>query len=267
MICLVFEGVPIEKINLLKAYGAIVIECGIEYEAESSNGYVGIARMLSKEIPNVHYLDQFNNANNILAHYETTGPEIWTQMNKRVDYFFSAIGTGGTISGVGKFLKERDKKIKVIGVEPIGGLHKSYFYDEKGEYKVHIVPSLSDDFVSPNFKKDYVDDVVQVDGKKAFEMCFEILRTEGLSIGTSGGCAIKAIKDYIYANKISEDKNIVCVIADNGLKYMDTLYNKDYLKSQKIEFPELTNENKELLNRIKKICKEKGLQYQLFKGE
>ena len=215
--------------------------------------------MLSKEISNVHYINQFNNRNNILAHYETTGPEIWRQMNKKIDYFFSAIGTGGTVSGVGKFLKEKDSDIKIVGVEPIGGLHKSYYYGEQGVYKTHLIASLSDDFVSPNFRKEYIDDVIQVDDKKAFEICFEVLRSEGLSIGTSGGCAIEAIKDYIQDNNISEDKNIVCIIADNGLKYMDTLFNKEFLTAQKINFPELSNENKELLKIIKEICRNKGV--------
>ena len=170
-----------------------------------------------------------------MAHYKYTGPELFEQMEGKIDYIFATIGTGGTISGLGKYLKEKNCEIKIIGVEPVGGIYKSYYEGKEQLYKDHLIQSISDDFISNNFYKEYVDNVIQVNDFDSFSMCYKVLRKEGLSIGTSGGCVIAAIEQYCDENNISPDKNIVCIIPDNGLKYMDTLFNLDYLSRHNLQ--------------------------------
>lgn len=250
IICTVFDDVPVEKIGLLKAFGAKVIICPSKYESSGENGYVGVAKMLSEQISNSFYVEQFNNEDNRNAHYLYTGPEIFNQLEGKIDYFFATIGTGGTISGVGKYLKEKNRNIKVIGVEPIGGIYKDFFYNREMHYVDHLIQSISDDFVSPNFIKDYVDDVIQVADVSSFKMCYEILQKEGLCVGTSSGCVMAAIREYMK-EKECENKNIVCVFPDNGLKYMDTLFNEEYLNEKKLLFEKEKNENKCLLSILK----------------
>lgn len=235
VICTVFDDVPIEKINLLKGFGATVIVCPSSYESSSPQGYVGVAKRIASEMENCYYVDQFNNYDNVMAHYKYTGPELYEQMNKKIDYLFATIGTGGTISGLGKYLKEKNNNIKIIGVEPVGGIYKKYFYGKALHYTDHLIQSISDDFISNNFYKEYVDEVIQVEDVDSFSMCYEILRTEGLSIGTSGGCVVAAVKKYCNKNNIEEDKNIVCIIPDCGLKYMDTLFNQEYLNKHNLQ--------------------------------
>lgn len=227
VICTVFDNVPIEKINLLRAFGATVIVCPSSYESSGLQGYVGIARRLADNIENSFYVDQFSNEYNVQAHYISTGPELLKQMDRKIDYFFSTIGTGGTISGVGKYLKE-NTNAKVIGVEPIGGIYKNYFRGKDAKFVDHLIQSISDDFISNNFYKEYVDDVIQVSDEKSFEMCYKLLKMEGLCVGTSSGCVCTAIESYL-ANNISKEARIACIFPDMGLKYMDTLFNREFL--------------------------------------
>lgn len=233
LIVTVFDDVPKEKINLLKAFGAYVVICSSKYESTSDKGYVGVAKKIAREIKDAIYVDQFNNIYNVEAHYKYTGPELYKQMNNKIDYFFATIGTGGTISGIGRYIKEKNEKVKIIGVEPVGGIYRSNFYKEEERYMDHLIQSISDDFISPNFKKEYVDDIIQVPDIESFSSCYEIMYSEGLCVGTSGGCVIAAIKRYIEQNKI-QNSNIACIIPDNGLKYIDTLFNEKYLADHQI---------------------------------
>ena len=234
LIVTVFEDVPKEKINLLKGFGATIVICSNDYPSSSDNGYVGMAKKIAKKLDNAVYIDQFNNPDNVLAHYKYTGPELLQQLNHNIKYFFSTIGTGGTILGIGKFLKEFDKEICVIGVEPIGGIYKSNFYGKEEVYKDHLIQSISDDFVSKNFHKEYVDDIIQVDDRDSFAMCYYLMQNEGLCVGTSGGCVIEGISRYLSTHKIDKLEKVACIIPDCGLKYMDTLFNKEYLIKNKI---------------------------------
>lgn len=253
VICTVFDNVPIEKINLLKAFGATVIVCRSNCESTGPNGYVGLAKRLADSIENSFYVDQFSNPFNAQAHYLSTGPELLKQMDGKIDYFFASIGTGGTISGIGKYLKE-NTDVKVIAVEPVGGIYKDYFRGKTVKFVDHLIPSLSDDFISNNFHKEYVDDVVQVEDPKSFAMCYKILKTEGLCAGTSSGCVCAAIEEYL--GKIaSKEARIACIFPDSGLKYMDTLFNKEFLDEKRI----IIDMNDEKGENARKYISEQGV--------
>lgn len=234
-IMIVFDDVSKEKINLLKAYGATVIICKSDCKSDEIGGYVWLAKNLEKNFKNIFYVDQFNNKDNPLIHYKTTADELWQQLSQKVDFFISTIGTGGTISGVGKFLKEKNPNIKIIGVEPRGGIYHGHFYRKNTVYKDHLIHSISDNFISNNFDTSVVDDIIQVNDSESFNMCYKALRTEGLCIGTSGGCVLAGINKHIrYLN----NKNTICIIPDCGIKYCESLYNIDYLKEHKINIEE-----------------------------
>jgi len=235
-IAVIFDDVSQEKINMLKGYGATVIICDSKLNSDEVGGYVWVAKQISHEFSNIHYIDQFNNCDNPIAHYKSTGPELWNQLDGKIDIFINTIGTGGTISGISKYLKEKNPNIKSIGVEPTGGIYKDYFRGKKSEYKNHLIHSISDNFISSNFDKDFIDDIIQVDDKESFKNCIDMMREEGLCIGTSGGCTISAIKKYINDNDIDKDACIVCTIADSGIKYCDSLMNLEYLKNHNLDY-------------------------------
>lgn len=248
LIVTVFEDVPKEKINLLKAFGTTVVVCSNEYSSSSDYGYVGTAKRIAQKLDNAILVDQFNNPDNVLAHYRYTGPELLQQLNFDIKYFFSTIGTGGTISGIGRFLKEFDREIRVIGVEPIGGIYRSDFYGENEIYTDHLIQSISDDFISSNFDAKYVDDIIQVSDKDSFAMCYNLMQSEGLCVGTSGGCVVEGISKYLITHKVDESQKIACIIPDCGLKYMDTLFNKEYLIQHNIEIQPKTSNKDDLID-------------------
>ena len=212
-------------------------------------GYVGVAKRIAQEMEDVFYIQQFNNINNVMAHYKTTGPEIWNQMNGKLDYLFATIGTGGTISGLGKYLKEKNPKVKIVGVEPVGGIYRDHFYNREEHYVEHLIQSISDDFISNNFMQEYVDDVIQVEDSASFSMCYEIMRVEGLCVGTSSGCVLAGARDYLK----DDDKIAICIMPDMGLKYMNTLFNKEYLAENNLHIKEEMSRNK-LVVRMKDYC-------------
>lgn len=234
-ICVAFDTVPKEKISLLKALGAIVVMCDSEAESYEEGGYVWVAKQLAKEIDNSYLVDQFVDINNPSIHYLKTGPEIWNQMDGQIDYFFSTIGTGGTISGIGKYLKEKDSNIKVIGVEPNGGIYRKVFKNLPPIFETHLINSISDCFISPNLDFNVIDDIISIDDNEAFKMCYSLLQKESICVGTSSGCVLKGIEEYLEkANYTGKRERIVTVLPDIGLKYMDTLFNPDYLKTKQI---------------------------------
>lgn len=235
-ICVVFSDVSDEKINLLKAYGATVIVCDATISSYDVGGYVWVAKYLSNTLPDLFWLNQFSNLDNSSAHYFSTGPELIQQMDGKIDYVFSTIGTGGTISGIAKYIKEINPNIGIIGVEPRGGIYKDYFNNSYSNYIDHRIHSISDNFISDNFHKHLVDDIIQVHDEEAFQFCYKALKTEGICIGTSSGCVLAGIENAILSNNYNlESKNIVTILPDLGLKYGSTLFNNDYLEKEDIK--------------------------------
>ena len=218
-----------EKINLMKAFGAEVVVTKTDVPYDSEESYYSVARRLSEE-RGAYYPDQYNNPDNIRCHYETTGPEIWRQMDGKVNMVVAGIGTGGTISGIGKYLKEKDAGIKIIGVDPEGSVFYDYF--KRGKLiKPHVyrVEGIGEDYLVKAVDFSVIDDIIQVNDRESFIMARRLARDEGIFAGGSSGSAMVA------ALKVAEDnpgKNILVVFPDSGYRYLSKMYSDDWMREQ-----------------------------------
>jgi cystathionine beta-synthase len=191
--------------------------------------YYETAKRIAKETPNSFYLNQYHNPLNIEAHYKTTGPEIWKQVKGRIDYLVAGMGTGGTISGVGKFLKEKNPKVKVIGVDPVGSVYYSYFKTGRiGQPQVYKVEGIGEDMLCGAMDFSVLDNAVQVTDQECFLMARQLATKEGMFVGgSSGGAALVAID---LAKKVGRDKIIVAIFPDSGTRYLSKFYNDEWMR-------------------------------------
>jgi cystathionine beta-synthase len=223
------------KVDLLKALGAEVIVCPTNVEADHPDSYYSVAKRLSEEIENSYYPNQYDNKSNLEAHYETTGPEIWEQTEGKVTHYVAGMGTGGTISGVGKYLKEQNPDIKVVGVDSFGSVYKKYFetgeYD-KNEIKPYLTEGIGEDIIPGTIDFDYVDEVIQVNDKDSALITRRLAREEGLLIGWSCGAALKGALEYISENPLGKDDIMVIIMPDSGTRYIHKVYNDEWMKEQ-----------------------------------
>lgn len=211
-----------EKINLLRAYGGEVVIVPTNVAPDSPESYAGVAKRLRNEIPNAWQPDQFSNMSNPEIHYLATGPEIWEQTRGRVTCFVSGIGTGGTISGVGRYLKERNPNVKIVGADPDGSVLSG------GQPKPWKVEGIGEDYVPKTFNSQMVDTWVRVTDKESFNTARKIARTEGLLIGGScGTCAAAALK---YAERLTPSDVMVVVFPDTGRNYLSKMYNEEWMR-------------------------------------
>ncbi len=211
-----------EKIALLKAYGAEVVIVPTNVPPDSPDSYGGVARRLMNEIPNAWQPNQFTNLSNPEIHYLTTGPEIWEQTGGRVTCFVSGIGTGGTISGIGKYLKERNPRVKVIGADPEGSILSG------GTPKAWKVEGIGEDYVPKTFNSQVVDDWVRVSDAESFLAARKAARLEGLLIGGScGTCLAAALR---YAERLTPSDVVVVIMPDTGRNYLSKMYNDDWMR-------------------------------------
>lgn len=217
-----------EKIKMLEILGVDLIKVDASLPPEHPESYNNYALTLSKNDPNLFYIDQHNNLDNNEAHYHTTGPEIWEQLDGNIDYFITGVGTGGTLIGAGKYLKERKPEIKLIGVDPIGSVFYDWFKFKKliqpSRYKIE---GIGDEFLIKTAQLEYLDDMVQIEDKKAFGWARKLAYEEGILSGVSTGANICAAVHL--ARDIDKELNIVTIICDSGYKYFSTLYNDDWL--------------------------------------
>ncbi len=182
-----------EKIDLLKAFGAEVIVCPTAVEPEDPRSYYSVAKKLSREIPNAYYPNQYENPMNPEAHYRTTGPEIWEDTEGKITHFVCGMGTGGTISGAGKFLKEKNAEIKVIGVDPVGSLYYEYAKNGTiGKARTYVVEGIGEDIFPQTMNFQILDDVLQVNDEECFVWARRLAKREGIFTGGSGGGCISA---------------------------------------------------------------------------
>ncbi|MDE3135639.1 MAG: pyridoxal-phosphate dependent enzyme, partial [Acidobacteriota bacterium] len=218
-----------EKIDLLKAMGAEVIVCPTAVEPEDPRSYYSVARKLAAEIPNAYYPNQYENPMNPEAHYRTTGPEIWKDTEGKLTHFVAGMGTGGTISGVGKFLKEKNPKIKIIGGDPVGSLYNEKIkFNRVGKAHPYVVEGIGEDIFPGTMNLKIVDDVLQTPDKDCFLVTRRLARLEGILTGGSGGSAVYACLEY--AKKLSEKDFMVVLLPDTGMRYLSKIYNDEWMR-------------------------------------
>lgn len=211
-----------EKINLLKAYGAEVVIVPTNVPPDSPDSYAGVAKRLVNEIPNAWMPNQFENLSNPEIHYLTTGPEIWEQTRGKITCFVSGIGTGGTISGVAKYLKERNPAVRIVGADPDGSILSG------GTPKPWKVEGIGEDYVPKTFNSQMVDEWVRVTDKESFGAARRVARTEGLLIGGScGTCVAAALR---YAERLTPEDLMVVMLPDTGRNYLSKVYNDDWMR-------------------------------------
>jgi len=218
-----------EKIDILKAFGARVIVTPTAVPPDHPDSYYKVAERLHKETPNSFLPYQYFNPKNPEAHYKTTGPEIWKQTDGRVTHFVCGIGTGGTISGAGKYLKERNRKVQVIGVDPYGSVLYVHFHGLSGA-KPHTykIEGIGEDFLPATTWFEYVDDVIKVGDKEAYLMTRRLAREEGIMAGSSSGAAVVAALKV--AEGLSRKDVVVVLLPDTGTRYLSKAHSEEWMK-------------------------------------
>jgi cystathionine beta-synthase len=220
-----------EKVDLLKALGAEVIVCPTAVEPEDPRSYYSVAQKLAREIPNSYYPNQYANPMNPEAHYRTTGPEIWDDTEGKITHFVCGMGTGGTISGVGKYLKEKNRAVKIIGVDPVGSLYYDAFKTgETVKAKTYVVEGIGEDFFPSTMDMKILDDVVQVNDEECFVVARRLVKMEGLFTGGSGGGCISAA--LRVAKDLGPEALIVAFLPDTGMRYLSKVYNDEWMRER-----------------------------------
>jgi len=226
----------IEKVRLLRAFGAEVIVCPTAVPPDHPDSYYSVAKRLAAETPNAVYPNQYDNQDNPRAHYKTTGPEIWRQTDGKITHLFAGVGTGGTISGIGKFLKEKNPKIKVIGLDPVGSILKEV--KDTGEYHpehahTYKVEGIGEDIVPTTVWFDVIDEILKVTDKESFIASRRLAREEGIFAGGSAGTAIAGMMSYIRRERLGPDAVCVVIVPDWGGNYTAKLHNDEWMRENR----------------------------------
>ncbi len=222
-----------EKLRMLEILGVDVITVDASIPPEREDSYNNLAKTLAEKNPDYYYIDQHNNLDNNEAHYKTTGPEIWEQIKGKIDYFVLGIGTGGTICGAGRYLKEKNPNIKVVAIDPVGSIFYDYFKEKKLVKPSHYkLEGLGDEFLINTAQFQYIDDFLKITDKDAFEWTLKLANIEGIVAGGSSGANIWGALEV--AKNAEEGANIVTIFPDSGYKYFSTIYNKEWFVNNAI---------------------------------
>src|SRR3989441_10662450 len=219
-----------EKRNLLRAFGAEIVITPTAVPHDSPENYIQVAEKLNREIPNSFMPNQYRNPANPEAHYRTTGPEIWRQTDGRVDVFVCGMGTGGTITGIGRYLKEQKKSVRVVGADPEGSIFHARFHHQPPQPHPYKVEGIGEDFMPETMDLATVDEVVAVKDEESFKMARRLAREEGILVGGSGGSAVVAALKV--ADHLDKDKLVVTLIPDTGRNYLSKLFSDKWMKEQ-----------------------------------
>ena len=221
MIFVMPDKMSAEKISLLRAYGAEVVICPTNVERESPQSYYSVADRLTREVPGAFQPNQYFNPRNPEAHYRTTGPEIWRQTDGRITTFVAGVGTGGTITGVGKYLKEQNRAVRVIGADPEGSIYS-------GEIAPYKVEGVGEDFWPGTFDREIVDEFIQVTDRECFVAARKLARQEGILVGGSAGLALHAAIQVAVDSK--PDDVIVVLLPDTGRNYLSKFFSDEWMR-------------------------------------
>ncbi len=227
------DKVSEEKRSILRALGAKVIIAPTEVPHDSPEHYINVARRLCKEVEGSYMPDQYSNPGNPEAHYATTGPEIWEQTEGKIDAFVACIGTGGTISGAGRFLKERKNGLKVVGIEPEGSIYHNVKYGTSLPIHPYLVEGIGEDFVPRAYDGTVVDEIIQISDEETSRMTRRLALEEGIFAGGSSGAAVAGAIRFSEQNRTLG--TIVVILPDTGRGYVSKFYNDDWLKSRGLD--------------------------------
>ena len=231
LVCVTTDKQSKEKIDILRAVGAEVIICPTNVEPDDPRSYYSVAKKIGDETPNSWYVNQYDNLSNSKAHYLSTGPEIWDQTNGKITHFVVGVGTGGTISGVGKFLKEKNPNIKIWGIDTYGSVFKKYHETgvfDKNEIYPYITEGIGEDILPKNVDFDIIDYFEKVTDQNAATYTRRLAKEEGIFAGNSCGAAVRGVvqlKKYF-----KKDDVVVVLLHDSGSRYVGKFYNDDWMK-------------------------------------
>ena len=231
LICVISDKQSKEKMDILRAVGAEVVVCPTDVEPDDPRSYYSVSKRLAEETPNSWYVNQYDNLSNSAAHYEQTGPEIWEQTDGKITHFVVGVGTGGTISGIGKFLKEKNPNIKIWGVDTYGSVFKKYhetgIFDEDEIYS-YITEGIGEDILPENVDFSIIDGFTKVTDRDAAIYTRKLAKEEGIFAGNSAGSAIKGLLQL--KQHFGPDDVVVVLFHDHGSRYVGKMYNDDWMR-------------------------------------
>ena len=223
-----------EKIDILRAVGAEVIVCPTNVTPDDPRSYYSVAKKLNRETPNSIYPNQYDNLSNSQAHYESTGPEIWEQTEGKITHYAAGVGTGGSMCGTAKFLKEQNPAVITVGIDSYGSVFKKYketgIFDENEIYP-YLTEGIGEDILPKNVDFDLIDSFIKVTDKDAAIMTRRLAREEGLFVGWSCGSAVHGALEYAREN-LKEDDVMVIILPDHGTRYLGKIYNDEWMKKE-----------------------------------
>jgi len=227
------DKVSKEKINLLKSFGAEVVITPTALPPDSPESYYEVAKRIGREMPGAYLANQYYNPTNPEAHFRTTGPEIWKQTGGKVDYFVAGLGTGGTISGTARYLKQQNPKIKVIGADPIGSILRDYFYTKKMvPAKTYKVEGIGEDFLPGTLDFSMIDEVIPVNDAQSLNLARRLAREEGILAGGSSGTALFAALQV--AHQAKPGQVVVVLIPDTGERYLSKVHSDEWMRDNRL---------------------------------
>ncbi len=233
------DKVSTEKINLLKAYGADVVITPTAVPPDSPQSYYSVAKRIEQEKSGAVLMNQYDNPANPEAHYQTTGPEIWEQTSGKVDVFVAGMGTGGTISGVAHYLKEKNPGVRVVGADPVGSILREYFHTKKiGEPHTYKIEGVGEDFIPTTTDFSVIDDVVAVTDRDALNFTRRLAREEGIFVGGSGGMAAWAALHV--ARDLQPERLVVVLLPDTGERYLSKVHSDEWMRDNHLLDPSAT---------------------------
>ena len=232
LICTAADKIPSEKVALLKAYGAEIITCPTNVEADDPRSYYKVAERIRDE-QGAYLPYQYFNQANPEAHYETTGPEIWRQTEGKITHWVAGIGTGGTISGAAKYLKEQNEKVHVVGIDTVGSIYEYYHQHRKlppaDQIHQYLIDGIGEDFMPETVWWDYIDEVITVADKPAYDAAFDLAKQEGMFVGSSAGAAAFGARQVV--EREGEGSIVVTLFPDSGERYLSKM-NEDWMKEK-----------------------------------
>lgn len=241
LVCVISDKQSKEKMDILRAVGAKVVVCPTDVEPTDPRSYYSVSKRLAEETPNSWYVNQYDNPSNAVAHYEQTGPEIWEQTDGKITHFVVGVGTGGTISGVAKYLKEKNPNIKIWGIDTYGSVFKKYhetgIFDENEIYS-YITEGIGEDILPKNVDFSLIDGFTKVTDKDAAVYTRKIALEEGIFVGNSAGAAIKGLLQL--KERFKPEDVVVVLFHDSGSRYVGKMFNDDWMRERGFLEDEIT---------------------------